>query len=227
MRISRWMAAAAVSALVLVGLPGQAWAEDDCASLGGLLGLSLDDCGLRVTLLGVEVQLGGDDSGGESGSDSGTSPAESAEDPADPAEDGAAGSGSGPSESPDQSSGDARSDATVDPPSRSGDASDGSGGRQNSSGSAARTTTPSSGPASTGPSRTHDAADGSPSGSGEGPSGAPDPPAATAQVRGPLASLPGLPGSSGPGGWVAVGLIASVLLAIAAGVTRGTQRRQE
>lgn len=68
MTITRLTVAAALGALLLVGAPLAASAEDsECRPPGGLLGLTIDDCGISASLLGIDVNLGGhqSDSGGE------------------------------------------------------------------------------------------------------------------------------------------------------------------
>jgi hypothetical protein len=239
MVISRWIAAVAVSALVLVGIPGTAVAGDECEPHDGLLGLSLDDCGLRATILGVDVQLGGTDSGDDSGSGS-EEPAEP--EPADPAEDGAAGSDGGSGDSADRSTGDERDDTPGAPSSRTGGASDGSGDPQNLSGSSGPTVDQATVSAPADPAWRREPADGPPGASSTGRSDAagqaaldaaargaepPTDPAVTAQHRGPLAGLPGMSGSFVPDGWMALGLLSVVLFAAAAVLSRRIRRRPE
>lgn len=237
MVISRWIAAVAVSALVLVGIPGMAVAgDDDCEPHGGLLGLSLDDCGLQATILGVDVQLGGTDSGDDSGSGS-DQPAEP--DPADRSDDGAAGSGGGSGDSADRSTGD---DTPGDPSSRTGGASYGSGDPRNPFGPSKPTVDQVTVPAPSDPAWMREPADGSPGASATGRSDAaglpapdaavrgaepPTEPAATGQHRGPLAGLPGMSGSFVPDGWMALGLLSVVLFAAAAVLSRKIGRRPE
>lgn len=221
MTIRRWTTAVAASVVLVAGFPVAAAASDsdDCAEHGGLVGLSLDECGLRASLLGVEVGVGG------STSDSG----EPAPEPAEPAptdpdgEPGAesdpqpAGSASNQSDVPSYSTASSapseRSAAEL-PADTDGEAQPGTAGsgQTTAAGSVARL---------------HSAADGAAaSTAGENATE----PIAAGQRRGPLADLPGaaglLGGVAGPVGWAVLSFVVIAMLMGTAGRVRMLRQRR-
>ena len=218
MRIRRWTAAAALGAVLVFSAPAAASATTECTPPGGLLGLSVDDCGINASLLGVDVSVGGSTSGsGDETPDEPTPPDESPAD--DPGTGGSSGGGestsdpappvpspAGPADVPDRSTSSLGARNPGSGTALGGGSATGSPGGWTEAGvpdgDAGRVELESiTGSAGAGPTTDPTGA------AGPGSSGNPEP----GQLRGPLSEIPAGAQAVGP---LARGQVAAVALAL-------------
>jgi hypothetical protein len=104
MAIRRLTVAAALGALLALGGPAFASATDTgCTPPGGLLGLSVDDCGINASVLGIDVGIGGSTAGSDDTTPDEAQPDEPAQDEPPSGAAGGSGSGGGSTSGPAQS----------------------------------------------------------------------------------------------------------------------------